>query len=603
MALCHRHRTRDMSEYNDEEGDNDVASLKRKISDLRARSYSRPPWRKVLWQRQPYPDNHVDRTFLNQLVQNVNFTEISIAESFYGATAVTQQISLVALFVSFFIMTLNEVIVVYTLLQIALSSLLLGFAFGACIEPSFYGRNIRGSIQTISLVAGSLFGLSPILHTLTAPFSDDTIVACTSLLLCGHLFVHDYSFVNGSSAKFNGPTSINAATFAAVLLGSRLSSNLHVFALVSMAIIMFGLFPILRRSIRVYSIVFHQMLTVLMFLSAFTCLLLFVSPSISVMYAALVLFVGIGCPLWLVFVQRYKNEIRGPWDEAVIVIGTQPPERLESSSHDSSAPGLTVSHFQTHTQDQVKMNRTLVVLLLLSSLALSSATSLTLVNNCGYTISVCGAYLGHVFDMPAHTRRGVTAEGNPPYNQCGSVQAEFRFHGWNNQDCYDLSEVAVKAKGAPVTIFGQNGGPTVHCSGTPCNDAYQFNSDNGKNHCVGTGGNYVLQCVLQWKELNLQDSVTFPPLANRVSFRLCDRAPNRHVQPNAWSMIVTFKPYQGGCKLQREIWTWLTIKFGAVHSSQADGIDRTAVRLSDDVSTSLRDNHYPETKRGRPEYL
>lgn len=27
-----------------------------------------PPWEKVLWKRQPYPDNHTDETFLQQLV-------------------------------------------------------------------------------------------------------------------------------------------------------------------------------------------------------------------------------------------------------------------------------------------------------------------------------------------------------------------------------------------------------------------------------------------------------------------------------------------------------------------------------------------------------
>ncbi|PRP80244.1 hypothetical protein PROFUN_12183 [Planoprotostelium fungivorum] len=146
-------------------------------------------------------------------------------------------------------------------------------------------------------------------------------------------------------------------------------------------------------------------------------------------------------------------------------------------------------------------------LVFLAIVALSSASSLTLVNNCGYTVSVCGRYLGHVFDMPAHTRRNVAASGNPPYNQCGSVQAEcefnfldirdspssVNFNGWGNQDCYDLSEIAVRFHGAPVTIFGQNGGPTVKCTGHPCRDAYQFPADNSKNHCVRGGGHYTLQ--------------------------------------------------------------------------------------------------------------
>ena len=32
----------------------------------------KPPWRRILWERQPYADNYVDQSFLSSLVTNAN---------------------------------------------------------------------------------------------------------------------------------------------------------------------------------------------------------------------------------------------------------------------------------------------------------------------------------------------------------------------------------------------------------------------------------------------------------------------------------------------------------------------------------------------------
>ena len=51
--------------------------------------------------------------------------------------------------------------------------------------------------------------------------------------------------------SFSGTISLNAAIFTAVLLGSRLQSNEHVFAFVLLAIEIFAMFPIFQREIKV----------------------------------------------------------------------------------------------------------------------------------------------------------------------------------------------------------------------------------------------------------------------------------------------------------------------------------------------------------------
>lgn len=54
-------------------------------------------------------------------------------------------------------------------------------------------------MKTLVILLGSVFSLSPVLRTLTNSFSDDTISACTVILLILHLFFHDYGYVNGDT--------------------------------------------------------------------------------------------------------------------------------------------------------------------------------------------------------------------------------------------------------------------------------------------------------------------------------------------------------------------------------------------------------------------
>ena len=56
-----------------------------------------------------------------------------------------------------------------------------------------------------------------------------------------------------------------ALIFASVLLASRLTSNSHSFAIVTFAIALFGVFPIFRHAVRLYSQKLHLVFTVLLF--------------------------------------------------------------------------------------------------------------------------------------------------------------------------------------------------------------------------------------------------------------------------------------------------------------------------------------------------
>jgi phosphatidylinositol glycan class C protein len=117
--------------------------------------------------------------------------------------------------------------------------------------------------------------------------------------------------------RVSGALSLNAAMFAAVLLASRLPTTIDVFVFVVLAIQLFALFPIVRDFIRVRSERAHLALTATL-VGLTLALLLLNSTLLAIVYAAGVAFMVFVCPYWLMSVQKYKNEIQGPWDIATV---------------------------------------------------------------------------------------------------------------------------------------------------------------------------------------------------------------------------------------------------------------------------------------------
>uniref|UniRef100_A0A6B2LAJ9 Phosphatidylinositol N-acetylglucosaminyltransferase subunit C n=1 Tax=Arcella intermedia TaxID=1963864 RepID=A0A6B2LAJ9_9EUKA len=175
---------------------------------------------------------------------------------------------------------------------------------------------VLSEIKLLVLIFISAWILSPLLHTLTQPFSDDTILALSVFLFTIHLFTQDYSYMSGLSKTYTAPVSLNAAIFGSVLLVSRLPSFLDVYSVICVAIELFALFPIFRRALKVYSDRWNLIVTWCM--NGATVVLLFqVSTVVTLIYILSILFITFVCPYWLKRIQRYKNTIQGPWDEAV----------------------------------------------------------------------------------------------------------------------------------------------------------------------------------------------------------------------------------------------------------------------------------------------
>lgn len=182
-----------------------------------------------------------------------------------------------------------------------------------------------GTIKSAILIYSTLLGLSPILKSLTQSTSPDSIWAMSFWLLAVNIFFFDYS--GGVGAKFPASLSTNAALMASTVLASRLPSTKQVFSLTLFSIEVFGLFPVFRRHVRHRNWRYHVALTVALVLGAgFGVGMMlgnwkigtpwrsgFVGMIVGVLVSTLA--TG-GCSWWLIGLQKYKNEIRGPWDPA-----------------------------------------------------------------------------------------------------------------------------------------------------------------------------------------------------------------------------------------------------------------------------------------------
>ncbi|KAK4998910.1 glycosylphosphatidylinositol anchor biosynthesis [Elasticomyces elasticus] len=192
---------------------------------------------------------------------------------------------------------------------------------------SFSPRNQErlATAKSALLIYCTLLGLSPILKSLTKSTSPDSIWAMSSWLMSINVFFFDYGA--GVEAKFPASLSTNAALMASTVLASRLPSTTHVFSLTLFSIEVFGLFPVFRRHLRHVSWRGHLLLTAFLVLTASGGLSMAISGGgwkaavAGAVLGGLLTCLAMGVTSWwLIGLQRYKNEMSGPWDPARPII-------------------------------------------------------------------------------------------------------------------------------------------------------------------------------------------------------------------------------------------------------------------------------------------
>lgn len=319
----------------------------------------RPPWRKLLWIRQDgYPDNYTDETtFLDHLERNPRLRPYQFWPLVADLTVIVQHVSSVVVFVSCFVAIFQDRTSPYIIAGTGSAGTLLAWAAYELFPATFLGsastsatsatataadpsdRNVNVStthrrlvtVRSGILIVCALLGLSPILKSLTRSTTSDSIWALACWLMLINILFFDYAAFSPSKAGMPASLSLstNAALMASTVLASRLADTIHVFLLILFSIEIFGIFPFFRAHLRAVSWRAHVALTVLLVVAAGAGMgLILTGPDFSlggVLVGIAVSLFGTAaimgtCSWWLIDLQKYKNDIQGPWDPARPVI-------------------------------------------------------------------------------------------------------------------------------------------------------------------------------------------------------------------------------------------------------------------------------------------
>ena len=306
-----------------------------------------PRWQKVLYRRQPYPDNYVDSSFLESLAAHPASPPHDLWAMVRASAALIEQISAVSVFLLGFQAVREGVPLSAVLLAdaavtgvvVAVVHVAGARAAAAAAPHPPPPRNWRDAAAStasqIVVVVAILLTVAPIVQTLTLSYCTDTIWWLALLFAAVHVVSHDYRAPPAPAAPFSssssssssagdasvvvvpGTLSLNAALFAAALLSSRLPSTEHVFTFLVIAIQLFAAFPLARNYVRARAGALHAWVTAALVALTVGLLLRVGSPAAAAGYASLVGVLALGCPLWFLSMQPPKTVTSGPWDLAV----------------------------------------------------------------------------------------------------------------------------------------------------------------------------------------------------------------------------------------------------------------------------------------------
>lgn len=275
-------------------------------------------WKKVLYERQPFPDNYVDRRFLEELRKNICARKYQYWAVVFESSVVVQQLCSVCVFVITWWYMDEGLLAPQWLFVAGLVSSLVGYVLFDLVDGG-EGRKKSGRTRWADLKSALVFisftyGFSPVLKTLTESVSTDTVYAMSVFMLLGHLIFFDYG---ASAAIVSSTLSLNMAIFASVCLASRLPRSLHAFLMVTFAIQIFALWPMLQKKLKARTPRSYVGVTLLFALLALGGLLS-VSAVGAILFALLLVSISFLCPFYLIRLQLFKENIHGPWDEAEI---------------------------------------------------------------------------------------------------------------------------------------------------------------------------------------------------------------------------------------------------------------------------------------------
>ena len=131
----------------------------------------------------------------------------------------------------------------------------------------------------------------------------------TTLLMLIHLIFFDYG---ASIAIVSNSLSTCASIFGSICLASRLETDFDAFVLLVISITIFVLFPIFRKRFP------QQFLLTLTLFTVTYYFLWHISQKITIIFTFFIAFTNVFCPIYYCKCQKYKENVYGPWDQAIV---------------------------------------------------------------------------------------------------------------------------------------------------------------------------------------------------------------------------------------------------------------------------------------------
>ncbi|VEU23700.1 DEKNAAC104989 [Brettanomyces naardenensis] len=200
-------------------------------------------------------------------------------------------------------------------------------------EPS--APDLFGAFKSSMLILLNLLTFSPVLKSLTNSSASDSIWAISAWLCLLNLLFNDYVIdfpqkqrfpevgISGSSQVAEQKTtsssnlSKNIALSNAIVLASRLNSNLSAFCFILFSVEVCGLFPIFNNFTRRCQFwQFHWIQVAGIVFGVDYAVYKIFGPGWVACWLSLHLLIVVAGPLYFIALQKYKDELQGPWDPA-----------------------------------------------------------------------------------------------------------------------------------------------------------------------------------------------------------------------------------------------------------------------------------------------
>lgn len=275
----------------------------------------KPAWKKLLWVKQPYPDNYVDKSFLSQLQRNSNVGTYNFWTVVSDTTVLLGNVAVTLFFCGSFV-AIYELKWDPKYFAFGSSMLSLGLAL-------LYACHIRDTtmvftgVKSAILLLFTVLSLTPVFTSLTRSTSSDSIWSISAWLCAVNLAFSSRPLPQSSSVLI---LSINIALCAAIVLASRLHTPEAVFCFMVFSIQIYVLLPTVARWLRqISSRAYWALFTGLMVASSGASYLLMGWPAVFFWWST-ALTIVFGVPGLFLALQKYKDQIKGPWDPARPII-------------------------------------------------------------------------------------------------------------------------------------------------------------------------------------------------------------------------------------------------------------------------------------------